>query len=218
MIWLSWARHSVNSIPSKLLTANNLCFLDYGPINLKIEAAQCATINGPSGCGKTRLLRSLADLDPHQGEIQLFDIRQTDISGSDWRRQIGFLGTGNAFWAETVRQHFLSVDTDTLDQYLQQLNLSNDILDQTIMRLSSGEKQRLALLRLLLGKPRALLLDEPTSHLDPDSTIAAESLVLDYQQKNLCPVIWVSHNKTQRERVASKHYSMENERLVEVTA
>ena len=76
-----------------------------------------------------------------------------------------------------------------------------DALDWEVARLSTGEKQRLALLRLLANQPRALLLDEPTASLDPRKV---EDLLHTYRQQHAAPVLWVSHDPAQRQRVAQR--------------
>ncbi|MGD8913397.1 MAG: ABC transporter ATP-binding protein, partial [Candidatus Thiodiazotropha sp.] len=61
------------------------------PIELYIPAGHCTTLSGPSGSGKSRLLRALADLDPHQGEAWLDDREMASFSGPAWRRHVGLL-------------------------------------------------------------------------------------------------------------------------------
>jgi len=73
-----------------------------------------------------------------------------------------------------------------------------------ISHLSSGEKQRLACIRLLMNQPEALLLDEPTANLDKNSQVNLEALIRDHQKKNHMPVIWISHDKSQLERMCQQ--------------
>lgn len=200
-----------------MLLVQGLYFFGLGPVSLEVPANQSISINGSSGSGKTLLLRAIADLDPHRGEIRLFDVLQDSVSGSSWRQQIGFLNADNVFWEDTVQQHFSHTDHDLLEEYSDHLDLPNNILKQSLSTLSSGEKQRIAIIRLLINKPRALLLDESTSHLDPDAKIQVESLVQTYQKQNQCPVIWVSHDKPQRQRVAARHYQMRDGQLAEIS-
>jgi ABC-type iron transport system FetAB ATPase subunit len=77
---------------------------------------------------------------------------------------------------------------------------------QPVRRLSTGERQRLALLRLLAGKPQVLLLDEPTASLDPRSTRAVEQLVTHYRLHHQAAVLWVSHDADQARRIADRYY------------
>jgi putative ABC transport system ATP-binding protein len=82
-----------------------------------------------------------------------------------------------------------------------------------VARLSSGERQRFALLRLLANRPRVLLLDEPTANLDPDNVIRVEKLVATYMAAEGAGVLWVSHDPLQTTRVARRTLWMEAGRL-----
>lgn len=195
------------------LIINNLTYQAYGPINLTVPSGQCVCLSGPSGAGKTLLLRALADLDPHQGTVALGDSICDSISAPAWRKQVGLLLGISCWWFDTVGEHFASVDKTMLKA----LGFDEATLQWQIDRLSSGEKQRLALLRLLSQKPRALLLDEPTANLDEDNTRQVEAIIASYQQAHKSPVLWVSHNKSQIERVATQHFIISNGQLVRAT-
>ena len=87
-----------------------------------------------------------------------------------------------------------------------------------LTRCSSGEKQRLAILRLLANKPRVLLLDEPTANLDAENTDKVESLIADYLANHNAMAIWVSHNHAQLRRVSTdKRFDLSDGRLDRVT-
>ena len=74
------------------------------------------------------------------------------------------------------------------------------------MRCSSGEKQRLSILRLLANRPKVLLLDEPTANLDAENTRNVEALLIDYLTENNAVALWVSHDHAQLKRVVSTRY------------
>lgn len=200
-----------------MLAVHNLSFLDYGPFTFSVDASEGISIQGGSGSGKSLLLRAIADLDQHAGEINLYDQAQDAIAAPDWRQQIGYLLSDAIFWTDTAAGHFNETSSPFLQQAIQTLRLE-PLLQQPVVNLSSGEKQRLALLRLLANQPRALLLDEPTSHLDPDSALAAESIITDYQRLHQCPLILVSHDNKQRARITGRHYKMHKKSLQEVLA
>lgn len=164
---------------------------------------------GASGSGKTMLLRAVADLDPHEGSVFLADIECRDLSGPEWRRRVGMLPSESQWWFDRVRDHF----TDIEPQWLKRLGFTSGVLDNEVSRLSSGERQRLALLRLLCGRPAALLLDEPTANLDPENGAAAEHLILSYAKANEAPIIWVSHDLGQVRRLADRRYWLNDGRL-----
>ena len=79
--------------------------------------------------------------------------------------------------------------------------------DWDVDRLSTGERQRLALVRALDIAPRVLLLDEPTSGLDGDAVAAVENVIAEQCQDDVC-VVWVTHDKAQARRVATRHFHM----------
>jgi ABC-type iron transport system FetAB ATPase subunit len=170
------------------------------PVSFRIEAGQCVALAGPSGAGKSLLLRAIADLIPHQGDARLDDMLCSAMKPSQWRRRVGFLPAESAWWAPRVGAHFDR--TDCID--FGSLGFEADVLDWEVARLSTGEKQRLALLRLLANQPRALLLDEPTASLDPRNVARVEDLLHAYRQQHAAPVLWVSHDSAQRRRVAQR--------------
>ena len=191
------------------LTVESLSLHHIGPISLTLEAGQCCAILGASGTGKTLLLRAIADLEPHQGRVFLDDIDCEQIPPQDWRRQVGMLAAKIMWWHDCVNEHFPSVNID----WLIRLGLNADILHSPVQRLSNGEQQRLALLRLLANQPKVLLLDEPTSNLDKHNTLCMEKLLTEYQRDHNAAVIWVSHDVEQAKRVAQLCYVMENGQL-----
>jgi ABC-type bacteriocin/lantibiotic exporter with double-glycine peptidase domain len=196
----------------KELSVHNLEFLDYGPFSFTVSAEHNLSIHGQSGAGKTLLLRALADLDEHTGEILLGKHNQQELPPSRWRKNIGYLPSDAVFWNETMAEYFEQFEDADVFRVMQTLNLE-PLLNMPLNKLSSGEKQRFALLRLLANQPQALLLDEPTSHLDPDSVSRAEQLILDYQQAHDCPLILVSHDKEQCRRMTRQSLTMQNMKL-----
>ncbi|MES9885858.1 MAG: ABC transporter ATP-binding protein [Candidatus Sedimenticola sp. 6PFRAG1] len=171
------------------------------PIDITLPFGQCLSLTGPSGCGKTRLLRAIADLDPNQGAITLDNMPRDKISPTDWRSQIGYLPAESHWWASRVGDHFPNGD----DNLLSALGFSSECLEWDVSRLSSGERQRLALARLLAHNPRVLLLDEPTANLDQANIERAEKLIGEYREENDVAVLWVSHDPLQRRRVSQRH-------------
>ncbi|WP_126452220.1 ABC transporter ATP-binding protein [Sulfuriflexus mobilis] len=181
-------------------------------MDLTLEAGERLCLSGPSGVGKSLLLRALADLDPHRGKIWLDDREQVEIPAVAWRKQVGLLPAESAWWAETVGEHF----SEPPAEGLRQLGFDESTLGWSVERLSSGEKQRLALLRLLANMPSVLLLDEPTANLDRESTAKAEALIKDYSQRHQAAVLWVSHDPEQIRRVATRHVRLQAGKLGEV--
>ncbi|WP_297526744.1 ABC transporter ATP-binding protein [Thiohalobacter sp.] len=188
--------------------------LTVGPLQdvcLALAPGDILGISGPSGSGKSRLLRALADLDPHTGVLRCAGEAAETLSGAEWRRRVRYLPAESAWWSERVRDHFpLPPDATALAR----LGLTPAALEWPVTRLSSGERQRLALLRALADRPRVLLLDEPTANLDTGNRLAAEALVGDYARTEAAGVIWVSHDTAQLARVAARRLTVRAGRLV----
>ena len=154
---------------------------------------------GPSGSGKTRMLRALADLDPAGGYVHLDGVERAEMKGPQWRRHVRYASAEPAWWAPTGGEHFPK--SARLDRLLSALALDDGHLSRPIAELSTGERQRLGLIRALVDEPRVLLLDEPTSALDTTSAAMAEELIK-YQLLAERIVLLVSHDVAQIERLA----------------
>ncbi|MDH3561118.1 MAG: ATP-binding cassette domain-containing protein, partial [Gammaproteobacteria bacterium] len=76
------------SKPPPLLQIKNLRRLMIGPVSLAVDAGECLGISGSSGTGKSLLLRAVADLDPHDGEVVLEGVRCNDITPVQWRTRV----------------------------------------------------------------------------------------------------------------------------------
>ena len=196
-----------------LLQINQLQRLMIGPLSLQVEAGDCLCISGPSGSGKSQLLRALADLDPHTGEACLQGVPASEIPAEVWRTRVGLLPPESVWWLPRVGDHFHG----ELPVPLEHIGLSAAILAQPVAQLSSGEKQRLALMRLLSNHPQVLLLDEPTANLDPENTRRIEAVIDEYRRAQQAVVIWVSHDQAQIARVADRYFAVSDGLLEERT-
>jgi len=182
----------------------------FGPIDLEVDAGQCVCLSGPSGAGKTRLLRSIVDLDEHQGRAMVNGQIASSMSGPRWRQRVGLLPAHSHWWFETVAEHL----HEAAHVALGALGFDNGILEKPIAQLSTGEQQRLALVRLITNEPEVLLLDEPTASLDPENVERVESLVAQYRLQHNIAVLWVSHNEEQIKRVASRQLKIDQGQLI----
>ncbi|MFO1432150.1 MAG: ABC transporter ATP-binding protein [Candidatus Competibacteraceae bacterium] len=180
------------------------------PVSFELNDGECIAVQGPSGSGKSLLLRAIADLDPNQGEVWLNGLAREGMTGPAWRRQVIYVPAESGWWSDRVGEHF--ADWDRAIPLLQALFLPADARDWPVQRLSTGERQRMALVRALVLEPRVLLLDEPTSGLDSDTTAAAEQLIGE-RLRNGAGVLWVTHSATQARRIASRCLSVESGRV-----
>jgi ABC-type iron transport system FetAB ATPase subunit len=182
------------------------------PFDLEIAAGECVTLTGPSGSGKSRLLRAIADLEPHAGEACIDHRSQYSMHGPQWRKRVGLLPAECFWWAERVGDHFPELNTTLF----QALGFGPEVGDWESSRLSSGERQRLGLARLLANDPQVLLLDEPTANLDRDNSRRVEQLIRSWQSDRDCAVLWVTHDQEQQRRVAGRHCLIEARQLRQV--
>ena len=151
-------------------------------VSLSLAVGQTAWLSGPSGGGKSSLLRLINRLaEPTGGSIFLAGRPLSDYPPTLLRRRAALLpqtpvilpgSVGHnlrlAFGFKAASGHPLPTD-DRLRRLLAGLGLEELSLEQPVNGLSLGQKQRLALARLILLEPELLLLDEPVSALDPES-------------------------------------------------
>ena len=196
-----------------MLTVESLIRSGLGPISFRINRGECLALTGSSGSGKTQLLRSLADLDVCQGEVNLNGISRSDLSAPEWRRRLAYVPAESGWWTDIVGDHFpFPAQAAAL---LSQLGFdqSNKVLDWPVARLSGGERQRLALVRGLYCNVEGLLLDEPTSSLDRDNVELVEKLLRNQLKTGVC-ILLVSHDPAQVARLTGRRIHIENGRLV----
>ena len=170
------------------------------PVDLVLEPGERVFLSGPSGSGKSLLLRAIADLDPHSGEVWLDDTPRSALPAPDWRRRVALLPAEAHWWADAVGDHLPA----GIEPLLADLGFGPETLDWAVSRLSTGERQRLALARLLANRPAALLLDEATANLDPPNRDKVEALVEAYRTEHGAAVLWVSHDPDQRARLSAQ--------------
>lgn len=178
-------------------------------VNLELAAGRCLGLTGPSGSGKSLLLRALADLDPYEGRMFLDGIDAVRIPAPQWRRKVALLPAESAWWHDTVGPHFDDLPTP----WLERLGFDTRALEWQISHLSSGERQRLGLLRMLAQRPEVMLLDEPTANLDPKNTARVEALLDSLRRETEPVMIWVSHDMDQLRRCCDDILVLAHRRL-----
>jgi putative ABC transport system ATP-binding protein len=161
---------------------------------------------GPSGSGKSTLLRLCNRLEvPDRGTVTF---RGDDIAGLDplhLRRRVGMVFQRPTPFAGTVRDNLRIAEPTLTDVAatlaLERVGLTESFLDRDARELSGGEAQRVCLARTLVTRPEVVLMDEVTSSVDPSATRALEELASALARTGV-PVVWVTHDLAQMQRLA----------------
>jgi putative ABC transport system ATP-binding protein len=197
-------------------------------ISIAVSAGERWAVAGPSGSGKTLLLRALALLDPVEGEFRWQGEPILSSSVPEYRSHVVYLSQSSPVIEGTVEDNLripyqLSRYADRdwsrsqAAAWCQQLGKQESFLQRSSADLSGGEKQIVALLRVLPLDAQILLLDEATSALDPATEEKFESLVDAWlsERPDERAVVWVSHDESQRQRVSSQSLHLEHGRMSE---
>lgn len=209
-------------------------------ISLELTGEGLTAIIGPSGTGKSTLLRCINRLiDPTQGQILLNDgdgfIDLAEIRGSALRkarRRIGMvfqeynlverltvmenLLTGRLGYTSALnawRRHFEPADIQYAFQLLQTVGLEG-FADQRADALSGGQRQRVGIARALMQRPQLLLADEPTSSLDPKTSVEIMELLIEQGRAFSIPVIVNIHDVELAKRYATRIIGMSGGNIV----
>jgi putative ABC transport system ATP-binding protein len=175
-------------------------------INLKIQPQKDLLITGPSGIGKTSLLSMLCGLQkPTQGNVKYNDINLYDMSENkidDFRgKELGIVFQNfNLINSFTIKQNLdianivsKQNNNDQLYDLLQRVGLAEKSHLQ-VSKLSVGEKQRLAVARAFIGKPKWIFCDEPTSSLDNKNTDIIINLIKEESLRCKASLILITHD------------------------
>ena len=177
-------------------------------LDLALSPGEVLAVRGPSGCGKTTLLRALAGLDPLESGTVTLDGRSPEQWGWPcWRAEVRYLaqkvpvfpGRPRAL-VDLVRKFKGWADRDVADpvELARRWQLLPETWDKPWSHLSGGEQQRVMLAVTLASEPTVLLLDEPTTGLDPEAVAAVEADLAGRA------AVWVTHDEQQIARVAGR--------------
>jgi len=190
-------------------------------ISFEVNAGDFISIVGPSGSGKSTLLKLCSHLkSPTLGTILFNGEDISKSSPSSLRKDIAYCFQTPYLFGDTVSDNLSfpysirdrKVDMERINYLLSIFNIDKDFFNKTIINLSGGEKQRVALIRTLLFEPKIILLDEVTSALDVDNTLTVENVIRDLNNTGLT-ILWVTHNPEQSKKHANKILTLENGKI-----
>ncbi|MGC7871953.1 ABC transporter ATP-binding protein [Desulfosporosinus sp. SYSU MS00001] len=176
---------------------------------LEIEQEEITTLVGASGSGKTTILRMLNKLiSPTQGRIIFNGTDLSQINSVAHRRTVSMLSQIPAIFEGSIRDNLnvglrfqereLPSDKE-LNHILEQVKLSKS-LESSAGTLSGGEKQRLALGRILLLNSKVYLLDEPSSALDDETEEMIIQMLTEHVKREKKTIVMVTHSKAIAEK------------------
>jgi len=204
-------------------------------INLDIPDRKVTAFIGPSGCGKSTLLRcfnrmnDLIDNCVIKGKIIIDgkNIQKKKIDVAELRRQVGMVFQKPNPFPKSIYENVAyglriqgiskrRILDETVEWALQGAALWEEVkdrLEEPAFGLSGGQQQRLVIARAIAVQPKAILLDEPCSALDPISTLKIEELI--HELKQQYTIIIVTHNMQQAARVSDKTAFMYLGKMIE---
>ncbi|MQA26762.1 MAG: ATP-binding cassette domain-containing protein [Micromonosporaceae bacterium] len=175
-------------------------------LDVRVPADGITAVAGPSGSGKSTLLR-LANrlLLPDRGTVRHRGIDVATIPPPTLRRRLGMVFQRPSPFPGSVRDNLAVAAPDLTDDQARRLmarvGLAADLLDREASDLSGGQLQRMCLARALATEPESLLLDEPSTALDPAARHGIEQLARSLAEAGT-PLVWVTHDLEQLRRVA----------------
>jgi phosphonate transport system ATP-binding protein len=199
-------------------------------VSLEVTGNETMAVIGPSGAGKSTFIRCINRLtEPSGGTVELDDVEVTATSGSDLRAvrrdmgmvfqefnlverltvmenvlsgRLGYVST----W-EALRRKFSGDDIERAYEVLDRVGLSgheNDRADE----LSGGQRQRVGIARAVIQRPKILLVDEPTSSLDPETSREVMDLLTEIAAEDDIPILINIHDVALAEEYADRIVGM----------
>jgi len=196
-------------------------------VNLEIKDGEFVSIIGPAGAGKSTLLRLLTrEIRPFKGEVFLDGVNLADISSKAipfLRRKIGtvyqdfkLLSAKTAFENVAFAMEVCGADKEEVESDVPKIlgivGLG-DKLKSFPHQLSGGEKQRLAIARALIHRPKMILADEPTGNLDLVNSYDVVKLLMKINELGTT-VILATHNREVVNAIGKRVLSVEKGRIV----
>ena len=172
---------------------------------LTLSEGRITAVIGPNGSGKSTFAKILAGIERPDGKKPIL----SDAS-------VGYLPQKSFPFRMSTEKNILTNGTDRARALDLMKALSIDTLaKQSAKKLSGGETARMALCRILMNRYDLLILDEPTTAMDMESTLAAEQLIVKTCRETGCAVLLITHSISQARRISSRVLVLQRGELVE---
>ncbi len=194
-----------------------------GGISFAVTAGEVVGLLGHNGAGKTTTIRLLLGLlPPHGGTVRVFGMEPV-VDGERVRARTGVVGEAPGLDERLTAREVLQVFADLYDvplalqrtripELLEQFGLA-EAADRRVATFSAGMRQRLALARCLLHDPELLLLDEPTTALDPVAAHQVRELIAERRREGRT-ILLATHNLDEAERLCDRVIILERGRVL----
>jgi ABC-type dipeptide/oligopeptide/nickel transport system ATPase subunit len=186
-----------------------------GPISLAVQRNEFVGLAGPSGSGKTSIGKALLNLIPTwEGDVFWNDLHVRRTTLRPLRASFGWISQEPTLAFNPQRRICQTIeetlkvngrnDTGTIRPLCDWMNLETSLLDRYPFELSAGQIQRLSLLRVFMLKPEFVVLDEPTSSLDPINQMQILDRILEWRRRHGLSALFVAHSRRLLAKVADR--------------
>lgn len=182
---------------------NGRTVLDIG--SLELEGGKIYAVIGANGSGKSTMAKIAAGIIDPDG-----------AKAGKSKLQTGYMPQKSFAFRMSLRKNMRinGRDDEREKELLKALKIEH-LAEAKAKRLSGGETARMALARLLMRDYELIVLDEPCSAMDIESTLLAEKLIRDYRERTGCTVLIVTHSISQAERIADEVLFLSDGKLIE---
>ena len=208
----------------KNLSKNFMSTIAVNDISFEIDKNKTLGLLGPNGCGKTTSIGMMLGLiTPSKGEILINGIKLNPENRIKLLNLMNFASPYVELPKKlTIKQNLevyarlygVKEVQERIEETVEDLKLKN-FLDKKTGELSSGQKNRVALAKSLINKPKLLFLDEPTASLDPDVGDFVREYIEKYKKNNELTILLASHNMKEVERLCNKVVMMKQGKIVD---
>lgn len=189
-----------------------------GPLNLDLEPGTVLGFVGPNGAGKTTTIQCLVGLlRPDAGEMEVFG-QSNDLNRPEWKRNIGYVGDIQVFYERWTGQQNLDFlaqfypywSDERVHELAKRFNLP---LHKRAKDLSTGNRVKLSLVAALAHSPRLLLLDEPTSGIDPVVRTEVLDVLFEILESGERAIFYATHILPEISRLADELAFIDNGKI-----